>query len=95
MSNPIALSPRDHALLSFLEMTPATAAQIRKASAAFPGEPFRDDRRVRERVSALHAAGLIAVQTSVTPDKSRVGLSGSRSLPPGPGLRAICGVPRV
>ena len=43
MSNPIALSPRDRALLGLLEMTPATAAQIRKAGATFPGEPFRDE----------------------------------------------------
>lgn len=62
MSNALALTPRDHALLGLLEMTPATAAQVRKTSVTFPGEPFRDDRRVRERLSALHAAGLVAAQ---------------------------------
>ena len=40
-------------------MTPATAAQLRKASVTFPGEPFRDERRVRERLQALGAAELV------------------------------------
>ena len=64
MSNPLALSPRDLALLALLDGTPATAAQVRTASVTFPGEPFRDERRVRERLSAMHEAGLITSQTS-------------------------------
>lgn len=44
-------------MLRLLEMTPATATQIRRASVTFPGEPFRDDRRVRERLQALSGAG--------------------------------------
>jgi hypothetical protein len=64
MSNAIHLVPRDHSLLSLLELTPATASQIRKASITFPGEPFRDDRRARERMQTLHEAGLIASQSS-------------------------------
>ncbi len=57
MSHSVNLSPRDFALLRLLEMTPATAAQIRKASATFPGEPFRDERRARERLQTLTNAG--------------------------------------
>ncbi len=37
-------------------MTPATATQIRKASVTFSGEPFRDERRVRERLQTLSQA---------------------------------------
>ena len=56
----VILSKRDLALLALLEMTPLTAAQIRKASVTLGEEPFRDDRRVRERMQALAYAGLIA-----------------------------------
>jgi len=59
MSNAVVLSERDLSLLRLLEMTPATAAQIRKTSITFPGEPFRDERRVRERLQALAAAELV------------------------------------
>lgn len=59
MSQPVILSKRDLALLGLLEMTPATAAQVRKASVTFPVEPFRDERRVRERLQALASAGLV------------------------------------
>ena len=46
-------------MLRLLEMTPATASQIRKASITFGDEPFRDDRRVRERLQALTDAGFV------------------------------------
>lgn len=59
MSQAVALSKRDLALLRLLDLTPATAAQIRKASVTFDDEPFRDDRRVRERLQALGAAGYV------------------------------------
>ena len=64
MSNAIALGPRDRALFGLLEMTPATAAQIRKASVTFPGEPFRDERRTRERLHTLFDGGFVASQSS-------------------------------
>jgi hypothetical protein len=57
MATHITLSERDFALLRLLEMTPATASHIRKASATFHGEPFRDDRRVRERLQTLAQSG--------------------------------------
>lgn len=64
MATLITLSDRDLALLRLVEMTPVTAAQIRKASLAFPGEPFRDERRVRERMQTLSEAGFIRTCTS-------------------------------
>lgn len=59
MSLGVILSKRDLALLAVLEMTPLTVAQIRKVSIALEGEPFRDERRVRERMQALGDAGLV------------------------------------
>lgn len=59
MAQLVTLGNRDLSLLGLLEMTPATAVQIRKASVTFDGEPFRDERRVRERLQALTAAGLV------------------------------------
>jgi hypothetical protein len=53
------LAPRDQALLLLLDRTPATASQILKASAAFEGGPFRDERRVRERLQALIRGKLV------------------------------------
>ncbi len=53
------LAPRDQALLTLLDRTPATAAQIVRASVAFGGEPFRDERRARERLQALARAKLV------------------------------------
>ena len=61
MSQPVHLGKRDLAVLGLLDVTPATASQIRKASATFPDEPFRDERRVRERLQTLAEAGLICV----------------------------------
>ena len=55
----VILSPRDVALLRLLDLTPATVPQLRKASVTFGGEPFHDDRRVRERLQALSDAGLM------------------------------------
>lgn len=59
MTQPLHLSDRDRALLKLLASTPATAALIRKASVTFPGEPFRDERRTRERLQTLSQAGLV------------------------------------
>src|SRR5687767_3218575 len=53
------LSPRDRDILQLLDRTPATAAHVLKASAAFAGDMFRDERRVRERLQQLMAAGLV------------------------------------
>ena len=59
MSQGVILSKRDLALLALLEMTPATAVQIRQASITFGEEPFRDERRVRERLQSLGDAGIV------------------------------------
>ena len=59
MSQTVILSPRDQALLRFLDLTPATAPQLRKVSVTFGDDPFRDERRVRERMQALTEANLI------------------------------------
>lgn len=59
MPQDVVLSPRDLALLRLLDLTPATAVQIRKASVTFGDEPFRDERRVRDRMQALADAGLV------------------------------------
>jgi hypothetical protein len=47
------LVPRDQAILVFLDRTPATAAHILAVSSTLPDGPFRDERRVRERMQAL------------------------------------------
>lgn len=59
MTQTINISGRDMSLLRFLDLTPATAAQIRKVSVTFNGVPFRDKRRVRERMQTLADAGLV------------------------------------
>ena len=59
MVQTVNISNRDVALLRFLDLTPATAAQIRRASVTFAGKPFRDERRARERLQALGDAGLV------------------------------------
>jgi hypothetical protein len=53
------LSSRDQALLQLLDRTPATAAQIRKASIIFGGDAFGNERRVRERMQALNRMKLV------------------------------------
>lgn len=59
MTNTLILSARDQSLLQLLARTPATTSLILKASETFSGEPFHDDRRVRERLQTLAESGLI------------------------------------
>ena len=59
MSHVVLLSKRDLEVLGLLEMTPATAAHIRQASVTFAQEPFRDERRVRERMLTLTKAEFV------------------------------------
>ncbi|MBC7821287.1 MAG: replication-relaxation family protein [Planctomycetaceae bacterium] len=59
MTNTVILSARDLSLLRLLAHTPATTTLILKASETFTGEPFHDDRRVRERLQTLAESGLI------------------------------------
>lgn len=58
------LAPRDQALLGGLDRTPLTAALVVNASVVWPQidstiEPFRDERRARERLQALAHAPLV------------------------------------
>jgi len=59
MSHVVLLSKRDLEVLGLLEMTPATAAHLRQGSVTFSEEPFRDERRVRERLLTLSNAGFV------------------------------------
>lgn len=59
MSNRVILSPRDLSLLRLLSWTPATSMQILRASPSFEGEPLSNERRVRERLQSLQAAGVV------------------------------------
>ncbi len=59
MTNTVSLSARDHSLLRLLSRTPATTTLILKASESFSGEPFHDERRVRERLQTLAEAKLV------------------------------------
>jgi hypothetical protein len=63
----VILNVRDLALLRLLDAIPLTAALIRKASAIFGGEPFRDERRVRERMQALAEAGFVRGWSAAIP----------------------------
>lgn len=59
MANTVTLSARDFSLLRLLSWTPATATLLLRASPSFEGEPFHDERRLRERLQALIGAGLV------------------------------------
>ena len=67
MSQAVVLGKRDLALLRLLDLTPAIAPQIRKASVTFSEEPFRDERRVRERMQSLGDAGLVRSYPAAIP----------------------------
>jgi hypothetical protein len=51
--------PRDLAILSLLDKTPATTAQLVRASVTFGCEPFGNERRARERMQALGREKLV------------------------------------
>ena len=59
MPNTLILSARDDSLLRLLDRTPATTSLILKASETFVGDPFQNERRVRERLQTLAEAGLV------------------------------------
>ncbi len=54
----ILLTPRDHDILAALERSPLTASQLLTLSQTFV-LPFTDERRVRERMQLLVAAGRV------------------------------------
>lgn len=55
----VSLSPRDRSMLRLLSWTPATTALLWRASSTFEGDRFPDERRLRERLQALGAAGFV------------------------------------
>lgn len=59
MSTRVNLSPRDASMLRLLSWTPAATALLMRASSAFDGGPFSDERRLRERLQALCGAGAV------------------------------------
>jgi hypothetical protein len=59
MTNTLTLSARDQSLLRLLARTPMTTTLLLKASETFAGEPFHDERRVRERLQTLSKSRLI------------------------------------
>jgi hypothetical protein len=59
MTNTLTLSARDQSLLRLLVRTPATTTLLLKASETFDGDPFHDERRVRERLQTLAKSQLI------------------------------------
>lgn len=67
MATAIILSRRDQSLLRLLSWTPATTALVLRASTAFDGDPFLDERRVRERLQTLAKAGLVRAWPAALP----------------------------
>ena len=59
MANTGSLLARDLSLLQLLDRTPATTHHIIIASSTFPSGPFRDERRVRERLQSLAGMRLV------------------------------------
>lgn len=51
--------PRDLAILSLLDKTPATTTQLVRASITFGSDPFTNERRARERMQALGGEKLV------------------------------------
>ena len=101
MSQGILLSQRDFSILRLLDLTPATAVQLRKASVTFEGETFRDERRVRERLQVLTDAGFVRSWPTAVPgggmisiyrltlDGYRAAFAESTESPPRSSLNAI------
>jgi len=87
MSTRVTLSPRDLALLRLLSWTPATTALLLRARCTFDGEPFADERRLRERLQTLARAGFLRYWSSAV---SGGGLQNYYKLTPS-GLRCLHG----
>ena len=88
MATAIILSQRDLSLLRLLSWTPATTALVLRASTAFDGDPFLDERRVRERLQTLAKAGLVRAWSAALP---RGGLQNYYKLSVA-GYQAVAGV---
>jgi hypothetical protein len=59
MANTLGLSARDESLLRLLCWTPGTTALLLRASDAFEGGRFGDERRLRERLQKLDSLGFV------------------------------------
>ena len=88
MSTRVTLSPRDLAILRLLSWTPATTALLLRARCTFDGEPFADERRLRERLQTLARAGFLRYWSSAV---SGGGLQNYYKLTPS-GFRCLHGV---
>lgn len=87
MSTRVNLSPRDLSLLRILSWTPATTSLLLRASSAFDGGPFADERRLRERLQSLTSAGFVRSWPTA---QAGGGLQNYYKLTP-PGLEVTCG----
>jgi hypothetical protein len=59
MTTAVLLSGRDRSLLRLLSWTPVTTTLLLRASSTFDGDPFHDERRLRERLQTLARVGFI------------------------------------
>lgn len=88
MSTRVNLSPRDLSLLRLLSWTPATTALLLRASDTFDGDPFGNERRLRERLQSLCAAGIVRFWTTA---QAGGGLQNYYKLTP-LGFAIVCGI---
>jgi hypothetical protein len=66
MPTRVSLTPRDLSLLRLLGWTPATTALLLRASTAFDGGAFADERRLRERLQSFQSAALVRAWSTAT-----------------------------
>ncbi len=59
MSSLVSLSPRDMSLLRLLSWTPVTTTLLWRGNETYEGGGFIDERRLRERLQTLTAAGFV------------------------------------
>lgn len=88
MTTTLTLTARDRSLLRLLSWTPATAGLILLACVTFDGDPFLDERRVRERLQTLSRAGFVRAWPA---SQVQGGLRNYYKLTP-VGFRALAGV---
>ena len=88
LSNRVSLSPRDTSLLRLLSRTPATTGLLLRASTTFEGDPFTDERRLRERLQVLSEAEIVRYRSTA---HAGGGLQNYYKLTP-LGFELLCGV---
>src|SRR5436190_3663400 len=80
----VSPSPRDLSLLRFLSFTPATTTLLLRVSGALDGDPFTNERRLRERLQELRLAGFVRAWTAAHAGggSQRAGIGPLRGLSP-------------